>query len=469
VLWFLFLRRASCVDGYWGGIYRVTPLCDDGNMCSTVLPEIADLERMDPRQLADTVQELDRVRRRAEMLLAEAVGVAERSTAYTEDGHASVAGWLRATCNTSKADATAFVQCSRLLQAIPEARSAAAAGRLGVAQTRLMARVFANPRCADQLPGSAALLVGHAEGLWFDEFRVVIERWQTLADADGAHADHERAHRDRDAHVSITGARTYLDARGGVVAGSMIEEIFQKFCDTEFCADWDTGRAKWGDRMTPGLLERTPAQRRFDALLAVFLAAAGGGTAGACDPLVNIIVDQTTLEHHLTRLAGATTAPLDPATVDDRRCETTAGVPVDPVDMLAAALTGHVRRVVMDSAGVVIDLGRRSRLFTGGSRDAVLLGDRWCLWPGCDNRSGRCQTDHTTPWARDGPTRPGNGGPACGRHNLWKQRHGYITTRDPTGQWHTYRPDGTEITPLNATNRARNTIPDATATPVAGT
>jgi hypothetical protein len=57
--------------------------------------------------------------------------------------------------------------------------------------------------------------------------------------------------------------------------------------------------------------------------------------------------------------------------------------------VLAAALTGHVRRVVFDVAGVVIDLGRRSRLFTGSSRDAVMLGDRWCLWPGCDQRSGR--------------------------------------------------------------------------------
>jgi hypothetical protein len=32
----------------------------------------------------------------------------------------------------------------------------------------------------------------------------------------------------------------------------------------------------------------------------------------------------------------------------------------------------------------------------------------------------------------------------CGRHNHFKQR-GYRTWRDPTGQWHTYRPDGTEI------------------------
>ena len=177
----------------------------------------------------------------------------------------------------------------------------------------------------------------------------------------------------------------------------------------------------------------------------MFSSGAASGVAGRFDPLVNIIVDQATLEHHLAQLAGTDPAPLDPTTVDQRRCETSSGHQLDPNDMLAAALCGHVRRVVYDTAGVVIDLGRRSRLFTGNARDAVMLGDRWCLWPGCDLRTGRCQTDHTTPWATgNGTTSPNNGGPACARHNRWKQ-HGYTTVRDPTGHWHTHRPDGTEI------------------------
>jgi hypothetical protein len=284
--------------------------------------------------------------------------------------------------------------------------------------------------------------------LWFNEFDVVIQRWQALADADGAHGAHERAHTHRDAHVNIVGEHAYIDAHGGVVAGSVIEEIFAHFCDTEFRADWDAGVAQWGDRMHPGLLDRSGAQRRFDALLAIFTTAAASGVAGVFNPLVNVIVDHTTLEHHLATIAGAHVAPLDPATVDDRRCETSTGHQIDPADMVAAALCGHVRRVVLDTTGVVIDLGRRARLFTGGARDAVLLADRWCMWAGCDLRSGRCQTDHTTPWANNGPTRPDNGGPGCARHNRWKQR-GYRTWRDEHGHWHTYRPDGTEIGCLN--------------------
>ena len=413
-------------------------------MRSIKVPELADLESLGPRQLAGVLVELDAERRRVEAMIAETVGVAERTVAYAEDGHASVSGWVKATCNYSAGETNAVVQTARLLHAIGETRSAAHAGTVGVPQLRLIARVFANRRCADQFPDSAALLVGHAHGLWFNEFAVVIQRWQALADADGAHGAHERAHSHRDAHVSVVGERVYLDGSGGVVAGSVIEEIFARFCDTEFRADWDTGVTQWGTNMHPGLLDRTAAQRRFDALLAIFTSAAASGALGHCEPLVNIIVDQATVEHHLATLAGADPQPLDPATVDERRCETSTGHQLDPADMLAALLTGHVRRVAFDSAGVVIDLGRRARLFTRAARAAVLLGDRWCMWAGCDLRSGRCQTDHTTPWAHDGPTRPDNGGPACGRHNRWKQR-GYTTVRDQHGHWHTYRPDGTEI------------------------
>ena len=413
-------------------------------MRSIEMPELADLEGLGPRDLERVLRDLEGARRRVDAMIAETVGVAERMVAYAEDGHASVSGWARAACNWSAGETKAIVQCARLLHAIPIVRDAAHAGSLGPGQSRLLARVFANPRCADQLPDSAELLVGHAQSLWFDEFAVSVRRWEALADADGAHGAHQRAHAGRDAHVSMVGQRMYLDARGDVAAGAAIEEIFDRFCDTEFHADWDNGVTKWGEHMNPALLERSGAQRRFDALLAIFTAAAASGSVGTSDPLVNVIVDQTTFEHHLTKVAGGHVEPLDPLTVDQRRCETSTGHQVDPNDMLAAALCGHVRRVVLDSAGVVIDLGRRSRLFTGAARDAVLLGDRWCTWPGCDLRSGRCQTDHTTPWSADGPTRPDNAAPVCGRHNRWKQR-GYRTWRDPDGHWHTYRPDGTEV------------------------
>src|SRR5690606_7607712 len=138
--------------------------------------------------------------------------------------------------------------------------------------------------------------------------------------------------------------------------------------------------------------------------------------------------------------------PLAEAPVDQWRCETTHGTLVDPHHAVAAAIHGHIRRVVFDSAGNVIDLGRRRRLFTGSARQAVLLQSRRCVWPGCHLPAGRCQTDHTQPWQHHGPTTPTNASPLCARHNRWKN-HGYHVWRDPHGHWHTYRPNGTELGP----------------------
>jgi len=62
-----------------------------------------------------------------------------------------------------------------------------------------------------------------------------------------------------------------------------------------------------------------------------------------------------------------------------RGCVTDGGVVVDAYDMVIAAATGHVRRVVLDSAGVVVDTGRKQRLFTGPLREAVLDSGRRCM------------------------------------------------------------------------------------------
>jgi hypothetical protein len=172
------------------------------------------------------------------------------------------------------------------------------------------------------------------------------------------------------------------------------------------------------------------------------------------------VVDRATFEHHLRRAAGATVEPIDPATFAQRRCETLDGDPVDPDDMLVAAVIGHVRRVVLDSAGVVIDFGRKRRLFDGNVREAIRIADRFCFFPGCRCRSGRCQVDHSTPWSADGTTSTINGGPGCGSHNRHRNRR-YRTWRDPDGRWHVYRPNGSEIAPLRTA--PRRAPPDSSA------
>ena len=220
-------------------------------------------------------------------------------------------------------------------------------------------------------------------------------------------------------------------------------DVFEQFRRSEWLADWEAGVAVHGEAMVVSLMERTDAQRRSDALQAIFGAAAVSGQSPSGDPVVNIVVGYDLFEHHLRRALGERPEPLDPAN-PAHRCETADGVVIDPYDMLVAAALGHVRRVVLDSAGVVVDVGRKQRLFTGALRAAVMLISHRCIWPGCYRPASQCEADHVLPFSNAGPTAAHNGGPACGHHNRWKSR-GYRTWRDPNGHWHHYRPNHTEI------------------------
>lgn len=330
-------------------------------MSSIELPGLTDVQGLSPRELEDLLRRVDLVRRRAETLAAEIVGEAERTRAYREDGHRSVFTWARATCNWSHGTAKVVVQTGRLLDACAQVRRAAADATLGVDQLHVLVGLYANPRAREHFAGSVELLIGDARGLWFDDLMVVANRWQALADQDGAHAAHERAYAQRNARLSLVGAEAMLAAHGGVLAGTEMSEIFERFCDAEFLADWEQGLSNHGEAMCATLMARTAPQRRFDAVQAIFRAAAASGVIGNTDPTVNVVVDLDTLQHHLNRATGVEVEPLDPATVHERRCETDRGDQLDPADVVAAALIGRVRRVVLDSAGVVVDLGRKRR------------------------------------------------------------------------------------------------------------
>ena len=132
---------------------------------------------------------------------------------------------------------------------------------------------------------------------------------------------------------------------------------------------------------------------------------------------------------------------------NSRRCETTAGVAIDPFDAIVASMIGQVRRVVMSSPSTVIDLGRKSRVFIGSSREAIFLRRRKCIWPGCSALT--CEADHRTPWAEGGTTSPDNGDPLWRKHNRYKASAGYTTTIDrSTGMTHVHTSDDRELIPV---------------------
>ena len=394
-------------------------------------------------EVADQVRALAAERCRIEAELAVMVREAERREVHRADGHLSVPGWLRATVSWSTAECLRVVRRGRLLERAPVVGDALLDGSCGVAQTDELARAAANPRVGHEIDPFLPVFLEHAPVLSFDEFKTVVRRWENLADADGAHRTREASIRRRRARLSIDDAVMWLSAEGATLEGVMMREILDAYLTAEVATDRAT-MAETGATQFP----RTDAQRRFDALHAIFLAAAST-PADAERPVftANVVVDQVTFEAHLARLGFIPTpTDLPDLSLLQRRCESDRGDPLAPDDILAAAFHGHVRRVVFDSAGVVIDLGRRRRLFTGPAAEAVTLQRQHCDHRGCDIPSSRCESDHINEWDDGGPSNQHNGSPRCGVHNRLKSRRGFRTRRDPDGRWHTYRPDGTEIT-----------------------
>ena len=86
------------------------------------------------------------------------------------------------------------------------------------------------------------------------------------------------------------------------------------------------------------------------------------------------------------------------------------------------------------------------QLGSGNARAAVKLASTTCVWPSCHVPTSKCETDHVVEHSKRGKTNPGNGAPLCGKHNRWKQK-GFTVWRDAQSNWHTYRPDGSEIDP----------------------
>ena len=73
----------------------------DTNMCSIEVPELADLEGLGARQLERTLREVDTIRRRVKRCLPRSSASPNARWPTREDGHASVSGWVKATCNSS--------------------------------------------------------------------------------------------------------------------------------------------------------------------------------------------------------------------------------------------------------------------------------------------------------------------------------------------------------------------------------
>jgi hypothetical protein len=427
------------------------------------------VDAMTPHETEQRLRQLELQRRAIDAEMAALADHTERRGQFRSDGHRSSVGWLRTHLNASNRRITQIRRCGRLFREHPSVGEALYAGRIGVDQAAELARAHANPRCGHLLGDSLELLLGYAQRLKFDEFRQVVKRWEMFADLDGAEKDRGDAIAARQALIATGGDGVDLIATGGTpLQADGLRAILDAFTDAEYHADRQEAKDRLGDDVADSDLRRTRSQRAFDALVKIFHTANNSPLDGTPPAVtVNVVMDQysfeTQLAHHGLCPEPTDLLKPDPATA---RSQTASGTPVHPEEAVTAALLGHIRRVVVDSRGVVINYGRKQRLFTGPAADAARQLATRCEHPGCTLPAAWCQIDHMREWEHHGPTNQDNAAIICGHHNRTKHRSGLHARRDRDGNIQLQRPDGTWITPVgtdpptpadfdNAATRAR--------------
>ena len=394
----------------------------------------------DSTELAAVMQDVESVRCQAFALSVDLLTLSDHGSLHYGDGHRTSAVMMRHVNRLASGDASARKQCQKMFRGLPKIADAARLGNLGEDQTRLLARVFANVRVRGAMEGRQDWFLDEAATLPFKRFQQKVLEWQRLIDEDGTEPPGDRAEANRAATITQdpTDLTWHLKAMFGSVDGAANHEVHQAYVQALFDADWAEAKARVGDNVCMADLARTDAQRRADAWTQICAdAAASDKTVAASSFRHNIVWSHSAYEEMTRRFAGAAPRPFD---VDDYRCETIDGYQLDPYEAFANSMVNHIRRVVVDAKGVVIDLGM-ARKFTGLSRDAVRITQHECYWPGCGRPASQCETDHLHEHADGGRTNPGNGAPACGFHNRWKQK-GYTVRRDERGRMVIHRPDG---------------------------
>jgi hypothetical protein len=158
--------------------------------------------------------------------------------------------------------------------------------------------------------------------------------------------------------------------------------------------------------------DRTPAQRRADALVEVCRLALRTQELpddGGEPPQVAVTVTYQAL----SRALGAAV--------------TDAGERLSAQTVRRLACDARILPVVLGSAGQILDLGRTRRLATGPLRRALHIRDRGCAFPDCDRPPRWTDAHHITAWTNGGTTTLDNLVLLC--------RHHHQLIHDPDAGW----------------------------------
>ena len=358
---------------------------------------------MGARELGQQMRELHQQIAQLQAELVHTIGEFDATQAYELDAYRSTASWLRHELRIHPRDAAQLVGMARQLRQLPMVDEAFSTGEISQAHVAVISRT-ARQVGVEPVAESEELLVEVASTFDPDKLRIAAQRLRYCVDPDGAGRDAVKGYEKRELSVAPTiwgmvALQGLLDPHSGATVLAALDALTPPPRDDD---------------------PRTAGQRRADALTELCRLALDSGTL----PQVNgekphLLV--TVSYESLTGQLGAEPAQL-----------AWTG-PISAADARLLACDCAVIPAVLDSAGDVLDIGRKSRTWPIAIRRAIELRDRTCRHANCATPAEHCDIHHKVHWADGGPTNYHNGILACRHHHT--QIHKYGATIRPDGQF----------------------------------
>lgn len=286
-------------------------------------------------------------------------------------GYSSTTSFLTHQTGMSPGRAKQLINLARAKQRAPHAYAAWSDGRISTEQARTLMR--AAEGVPDAFPDAEERLVEFVEGLDDVDTRKAVEYWRQSVDGPGELDDDTQ---------DIRRGLSASWARDGMLR---VDGWLTPTAGEAFLAGVEANKPPRRDDDV-----RTPRQRRHDALENLCRDWLDNGTTptiGGEKPHINLHADLPALQG----IAGGLHESTDGVIWD-----------VDILRMIACDCS--ITRIVFGSDSEVLDVGRKTRIWTTAQRRAIIARDRHCQGQGCRAKARHCDIHHLTHWADGGET-----------------------------------------------------------------
>jgi len=312
---------------------------------------------------------------------------------------------LASAANISRIDAFREVSRAKTLGAFPQLEQAFEQGRIGSAHIDAVARAT-HQLTEDEkakLASRSDWLNNVATHATPDNFARAVKSEVERIHADGGVTRLERQRRDAslrhwiDRESGMFHIAGRLDPENGLRVIGKLDNTVERLFHAALPDTCPTDDRKHGHLNALAFLELIDAASLNAPLTAGAMISSPHARAE-----VSVVIDLHTLrsglhEHSFVRTGHDAELPLE--TIRRMACE------------------AEIIPVVLNSKGVVIDIGRASRLATRYQRKAIEAMYSHCAIPDCKVPIAQCQPHHIAYWRDDGPTNMNNLVPLCPHHH----------------------------------------------------